>query len=45
MAIFSGSGTTPPELTTWSHEVLVWFVTDGQNQGRGWQMTYRFVER
>lgn len=44
MAIFSGPGTTPPELTTWTNEVLVWFVTDGQNQGRGWQMTYRFVD-
>jgi hypothetical protein len=45
MAIFSGPGTTPPELTTWSHEALVWFVTDGRNQGRGWRMTYRFVDR
>jgi len=44
MAIFSGPGTTPRELTTWSNEVLVWFVTDGKNQGRGWQMTYRFVD-
>jgi hypothetical protein len=45
MAVFSGPGTTPPELTTWSHEVLVWFVTDGRNQGRGWQLTYRFQDR
>jgi hypothetical protein len=45
MAILSGPGTTPTEVTTWSHEVLVWFVTDGRNQGRGWQMTYRFVDR
>jgi len=44
MAIFSGPGTTPRELTTWSNEALVWFVTDGKNQGRGWQMTYRFVD-
>ena len=45
IAILSGPGTTPKELTTWGHEVLVWFVTDGRNQGRGWQMTYRFVDR
>ena len=41
MAVFSGSD-TPPDVTTWSNEVLVWFATDGQNQGRGWQVTYRF---
>jgi hypothetical protein len=44
MAIFSGPGTTPRELTTWSNEALVWFVTDGKNQAKGWQMTYRFVD-
>jgi hypothetical protein len=44
MAIFSGPGTTPSDLTTWSNEVLVWFVTDGRNQSRGWQMTYRFQD-
>jgi hypothetical protein len=45
MAIFSGPGTTPAELTTWGNEVLVWFVTNGTNQGRGWQLTYRFQDR
>jgi len=45
MAVLSGPGTTPRELTTWSNDVLVWFVTDGRNQGRGWQMTYRFQDR
>ena len=45
IAILSGPGTTPAEVTTWGNEVLVWFVTDGRNQGRGWQMTYRFVDR
>jgi hypothetical protein len=43
MAIFSGNK-LPPELTTWNNQVLVWFVTDGQNQGQGWQATYRFVD-
>jgi hypothetical protein len=45
MAVFSGPGTTPKEFTTWTNEVLVWFVTDGQNQGKGWQMRYRFVDQ
>lgn len=44
MAIFSGDK-LPPELTTWGNQVLVWFVTDGQTHGQGWQAEYRFVER
>jgi hypothetical protein len=43
MAIFSGQE-LPPELSTWSNQVLVWFVANGQNQGRGWQLRYRFVD-
>ena len=43
MAIFSGSE-LPSELTTWSNQVLVWFVTDGQGQGQGWRAEYRFQD-
>ena len=43
MAIFSGQE-IPPELSTWSNQVLVWFVTNGQNQGRGWQLRYEFID-
>ena len=43
IAVFSGSD-TPPEFTTWRNRVLVWFVTDGQNQRQGWQVTYRFQD-
>ncbi len=43
MAVFTGRN-IPPELTTWSNQVLVWFVTDGQNQGRGWRTEYRFQD-
>ncbi len=43
MAIFSGPD-IPPELTTWGNQVLVWFVTDGQNQGKGWKAEYRFKD-
>jgi hypothetical protein len=41
MAIFSGPD-IPPELTTWSNRVLVWFVTDGMTQGKGWKARYSF---
>lgn len=44
MAIFSGSN-IPPQLTSWRNEVLVWFVTDGQNQGNGWQAKYTFQDK
>jgi len=44
MAVFSG-GELPPELTTWGNQVLVWFVTDGKNEGRGWHASYRFQDR
>ena len=43
MAIFSGT-VVPPVLTTWSNQVLVWFVTNGENQGQGWRANYRFVD-
>jgi len=41
MAGFSGPN-IPPELTTWRNQVLIWFVTDGQNQGKGWKAEYSF---
>lgn len=43
MAIFSGQE-IPPELSTWSNQVLIWFVTNGHNQGRGWQLRYQFTD-
>jgi hypothetical protein len=43
MAIFSGPD-IPPELTTWHNQVLVWFVSDAQNQSGGWRAEYRFVD-
>jgi len=41
MARFSGPG-IPPELTTWRNQVLVWFVTDRQNQAKGWKAEVSF---
>ena len=43
MAIFSGPD-IPPELTTWSNQVLIWFVTDAKMQGKGWKMEYKFQD-
>ena len=44
MAGFSGPK-IPPELTTWSNQVLIWFVTDGKNQGKGWKAEFHFQDR
>jgi hypothetical protein len=43
MARFSGHD-RPPEIRSWRNQVLVWFVTDGDRQGRGWRAEYRFVD-
>jgi serine protease len=43
MARFSGTN-LPAELTTLRNQVLVWFVSDGDNQGQGWRTSYRFVD-
>ncbi len=43
MAIFSGP-TLPPVFTTWSSQVLLWFVTDGENEGQGWKADYEFTD-
>jgi len=43
VTIFSGPN-IPPELTTWRNQVLVWFGTDGKNQGKGWKAQYRFQD-
>ncbi|MCK4999668.1 MAG: S8 family serine peptidase [Anaerohalosphaera sp.] len=43
MAIFSGPD-IPPEIVTWTNQVLVWFVTDTKIQGKGFKAEYRFVD-
>ena len=39
IAKFSGPE-LPPQITSRSNSVLVWFVTDGRQTGSGWKMTY-----
>ena len=44
MAIMSGSK-QPPEFTSWSNEVLVWFVSDSAIEGTGWTASFDFVDK
>ncbi len=44
IAIYSGPN-IPPELITWTNKVLIWFVTNATNQGRGWLAEYSFEEK
>ncbi len=43
IAKFSGQN-KPPIVFSRSNEVLVWFVTDGDTTGQGWQFHYEAVE-
>lgn len=43
MAIFSGTE-LPPSLTSWTNEVLMWFVANDRTQGQGWQANILFVD-
>ena len=44
IAILSGSA-IPPVFKSWNNHVLVWFVTDKVNQGKGWKVKYTFVDK
>jgi hypothetical protein len=44
MAVFSGPN-LPPEITSWRRKVLVWFISDAENQGQGWKAEYSFRDR
>ena len=43
LAVLSGSK-LPPEFISWRNKVLVWFVTDGKNQGKGWKANFSFQD-
>jgi hypothetical protein len=42
MARFSGSE-IPPQLTSWRNQVLVWFASNREIQGKGWKAEVSFV--
>jgi hypothetical protein len=44
MAKFSGNN-LPPEITSLSNQVLIWFVTDSHVTGKGWSCDYAPVEK
>ncbi len=43
IAVISGSR-LPPAFTSWSNQMLLWFLSDGDRQGQGWALEYRFVD-
>ena len=44
LAKFSGTS-KPPVITSLTNKILVWFITDGQRTGKGWEMQYSAVDQ
>jgi hypothetical protein len=43
LAIFSGHK-LPPVIKSWNENVLIWFVTNEENNFQGWRLHYKVVE-
>ena len=43
LAIFSGQN-LPPQITSWTNHVLIWFVTNGSQNKKGWKLRYDEVD-
>jgi hypothetical protein len=43
LAIFSGHK-LPPVIKSWNEQVLIWFITDEQNNFQGWRLHYKCVD-
>ncbi|OYU65214.1 MAG: hypothetical protein CFE22_14855 [Cytophagaceae bacterium BCCC1] len=43
LAIFSGQN-LPPQITSWSNKVLIWFVTNNMSNHKGWTLKYEEVD-
>lgn len=43
LAIFSGHK-CPPVIKSWNEQVLIWFITDEQNNFQGWRLHYKCVD-
>ncbi len=43
LAIFSGHK-LPPVIKSWNENVLIWFVTDEENNFQGWRLHYKVVD-
>jgi hypothetical protein len=42
LAIFSGHK-IPPPITSWGNSVLIWFITNEENNYQGWRLHYKIV--
>ena len=43
LAIFSGQN-LPPQITTWTNRALIWFVTNGSTNLKGWKLKYEEID-
>jgi serine protease len=43
LAIFSGHK-LPPPIKSWSNSVLIWFITNEENNFQGWKLHYKVVD-
>jgi serine protease len=43
LAIFSGQN-LPPQITSWSNKVLIWFVSNNMSNQKGWTLKYEEVD-
>ncbi len=43
LAIFSGHK-LPPTVTSWGESVLIWFITNEENNFKGWRLHYKVVD-
>ena len=43
LAIFSGHK-LPPPITSWGNSVLIWFITNEENNYQGWRLHYKVVD-
>jgi len=43
LAIFSGHK-LPPPITSWGNSVLIWFITNEENNFQGWRLHYKIVD-
>lgn len=43
LAIFSGPN-IPPSITSWTNEVLIWFLTNEENNFKGWKLHYKIID-
>lgn len=43
IAKFSGNN-LPPKISSYTNQVLIWFMTDDKTTGKGWEFDYEFID-